>query len=110
MARHLASRLLSPLKLVNLGVGSVMVGSGKEMAPGEVAARLRVSPKTVQRWEKTGELVPVQVLPSGYRRYDPADVERLGAVLAMPSGDERKAAMLALRTENLARAGRTPTE
>lgn len=85
-----------------------MVGRGKELSPSEVGSRFGVSPSTVIRWEDSGELIPAQVLPSGYRRYAPDDVEALAVVMAMPRGPERDAAMLALKTANLARAGRAP--
>ncbi len=41
---------------------------------GEVAEYLSVSPKTVNRWRREGRL-PAHRLPSGYYRYDPAEVE-----------------------------------
>lgn len=80
-----------------------MVGRGKELSPSEVATRFGVSTSTVLRWEVTGELVPVRVLPSGYRRYSPDDCVSLEVVLAMPRGEEREAAMQALKAANLAR-------
>lgn len=108
MAGHVAFPLVPPLKLANLANWwGAMVGGGKELSPGEVAALLHVSPKTVTRWEKTGELMPSQRLPSGYRRYDPADVEALGAILALPIGDARVAALADLRQRNLAKHGRS---
>lgn len=38
------------------------------MMPGDVAKLLRVDPKTVARWAKTGALECVR-LPSGHRRF-----------------------------------------
>lgn len=44
--------------------------------PSEVAAKFRVSVRTLNRWEHRGSLVPVR-LPSGHRRYLHTDVEAL---------------------------------
>ncbi|POM26155.1 Helix-turn-helix domain protein [Actinomadura rubteroloni] len=44
--------------------------------PAEVAQLLRVDPKTVTRWAKTGTLRPV-TLPSGHRRYHADEIHRL---------------------------------
>lgn len=105
LAGHIAFPLVPPLKLANLANWwGAMVGGGKELSPGEVATILHVSPKTVTRWEKTGDLLPSQRLPSGYRRYDPADVAALGEILAMPAGKERDAALDARRKANLPEA------
>lgn len=79
----------------------------KELTPGQVAARLRVSHSTVIRWGRTGELLPSQTLPSGYRRYDPATVDALGKILAMPT-DDRDVALAALRAKNLAENHKLP--
>lgn len=49
--------------------------------PSEVAAKFRVSVRTLNRWEHRGSLVPVR-LPSGHRRYPRADVETLLGVPA----------------------------
>lgn len=48
----------------------------KKLLPNEVARILDVSHDTVRRWADKGWLRP-HVLPSGYRRFDPDDVERL---------------------------------
>ena len=42
----------------------------------EAARRLGVADKTLRSWADKG-LVPHVRLPSGYRRFDPADIERL---------------------------------
>jgi excisionase family DNA binding protein len=42
----------------------------------QVAARLHVSPKTVSRWAKNGQLAHRRTL-GGHRRYDPDQIERL---------------------------------
>jgi excisionase family DNA binding protein len=42
----------------------------------EVAARLQVSPKTVARWAKQGQL-PCRRTLGGHRRYDPEQVDQL---------------------------------
>lgn len=47
---------------------------------GEVAERVGVNPKTIRYYERI-ELIPEPArLPSGYRTYDSADVERLAFV------------------------------
>lgn len=47
--------------------------TGQLMPIGDVARILGVSVDTVRRWSDAGTL-PVVVLPSGHRRYRPADV------------------------------------
>jgi excisionase family DNA binding protein len=42
----------------------------------EVAARLHVSPKTVARWAKQGQL-PYRRTLGGHRRYDPERIDQL---------------------------------
>ena len=88
-----------------------MVGVGQRLSPGEVATRLSVHVSTVQRWEKTWDLVPAERLPSGYRRYDPADVDALARVLKL-AGPQRDAALEALREANRAKyaSGPAPDE
>lgn len=44
------------------------------MTAREVAYRLNVSTKTLQRWEAAGVLVPVGRTPGGYRRYRESDI------------------------------------
>jgi excisionase family DNA binding protein len=46
------------------------------LLPGEVAAVLQVSPKTVTRWAKEGKLASRRTL-GGHRRYARADIESL---------------------------------
>lgn len=46
------------------------------LLPGQVAARLRVSPKTVSRWAAMG-LVPYVVTLGGHRRFRLEDIEAL---------------------------------
>jgi excisionase family DNA binding protein len=43
------------------------------LTPAEVAARLRVDPKSVTRWAKAGKLSAVRT-PGGHRRYYEAEV------------------------------------
>lgn len=109
MARDLALPQVAPLRLVNLTalttLGSAMVGRGGELTPGEVATRLDVAHSTVLRWEATGDLIPCRRLPSGHRRYDPADVVALEKVLAIADADAREAALAALRQRNRAPRG-----
>jgi excisionase family DNA binding protein len=49
---------------------------GPLMTPGEVAALLRVHPKTVTRWAKTGKLISFRTL-GNHRRYRVAEVRAL---------------------------------
>ena len=41
----------------------------------EVAARFRVNPKTVSRWERAGKLRAIRTL-GGHRRFYRSDIER----------------------------------
>lgn len=43
------------------------------LTPAEVAAMLRVDPKTVTRWARSGKLSSIRT-PGGHRRYDEAEV------------------------------------
>lgn len=43
------------------------------LTPGEVAARFRVTPKTVTRWANAGKLTSVRTL-GGHRRFKEAEV------------------------------------
>lgn len=52
----------------------------------EVAELLEVSPATVARWAREGKLVGI-VMPSGRRKFDRAEVERL---LVPSLGEEGK--------------------
>jgi DNA-binding transcriptional MerR regulator len=84
-----------------------MVGRGEELSPGEVATRLGVAHSTVIRWEDSGDLVPCRRLPSGHRRYDPADVDALDEVLAITDPGAREQALVELRKRNLTKHGRS---
>lgn len=46
------------------------------LTPGEVAAMLRVDPKTVTRWAKQGKLSALKTL-GGHRRYIASEVRAL---------------------------------
>jgi len=46
------------------------------LLPREVAAILRVTPRTLRNWDRRGILVPVR-LPTGQKRYRREDVEAL---------------------------------
>jgi excisionase family DNA binding protein len=63
----------------------------RPLRPGEVAARLRVSPKTVGRWAEAGVL-PVERTAGGHRRFQRSDVEALAAALGTVGGPGREAA------------------
>lgn len=49
------------------------------LTPAEAAARLRISPRTLWRYQSDGRITPV-TLPSGHRRFRRADIEALLAV------------------------------
>ena len=46
------------------------------LTPAEVAAMLRVDPKTVTRWAKAGKLSSIRTL-GGHRRYRESEVRKL---------------------------------
>jgi excisionase family DNA binding protein len=46
------------------------------LTPAEVAAMLRVDPKTVTRWARGGKLSSIRT-PGGHRRYSEAEVRAL---------------------------------
>ena len=46
------------------------------ITPAEAATILRVSPRTLWRWQAKGHITP-QRLPNGYRRFRLEDIERL---------------------------------
>lgn len=48
------------------------------LTPGEAAARLSVSTRTLSRWADEG-YISVVVLPSGHRRFRPEDIAALSA-------------------------------
>lgn len=48
------------------------------LTPAEVAAMVRVDPKTVTRWQKAGKLQAIRTL-GGHRRYSAAQVHALFA-------------------------------
>jgi excisionase family DNA binding protein len=67
------------------------------LTPAEVAAMLRVDPKTVTRWAQQGKLRSVRTL-GGHRRYPAADIHALlnqgqrSAPQAFPEGSRRDSA------------------
>lgn len=75
-----AAEMISSVGLADLeasGVG-VMVGSGEELTPVEVAREFKVSPATVRRWEERGLLAKARRLPgSKHRRYSRESVDAL---------------------------------
>jgi excisionase family DNA binding protein len=50
-------------------------GMAELLTPSEVAQMLRVNPKTVTRWAKTGKLPAIKTI-GGHRRFRRSDVER----------------------------------
>jgi excisionase family DNA binding protein len=57
------------------------------LTPAEVSALLRVDPKTISRWSKTGRISTVRTL-GGHRRYREAEVRALMAGLPRPRPSE----------------------
>jgi excisionase family DNA binding protein len=57
------------------------------LTPAEVTALLRVDPKTITRWSKTGRITPVRTL-GGHRRFREADVRALLAGIPRPRAAE----------------------
>ena len=57
---------------------SLLSVSGQEnlLTPAEVAALVRVDPKTVTRWAKAGKLTSIRTL-GGHRRYKESEVKAL---------------------------------
>lgn len=49
---------------------------GPLVTPSEAASILRVSPRTLWRWQARGHITPYR-LPNGFRRFSLEDVERL---------------------------------
>ena len=57
------------------------------MRGSEVAALLRVDPKTVTRWAQDGRIASIRT-PGGHRRYRRSDVDMvLAGLYEAPSGD-----------------------
>ena len=50
----------------------------------QAAARLGVHPDTLRAWADKG-LVPAVRTPTGYRRFDPAEIERVREAMGLPS-------------------------
>jgi len=49
----------------------------------QAAARLGVHPDTLRKWADKG-LVPVIRTPTGYRRFEPQEIERVRAAMGLP--------------------------
>jgi len=58
-----------------------MVGTDRGWSVGEVARLASVTVRTLHHYDELGLLVPSGRTPSGHRRYEPADLERLQRVL-----------------------------
>lgn len=52
----------------------------------QAAARLGVHPDSLRRWADKG-LVPVIKLPSGYRRFEPQEIERVRSEMGLKDPD-----------------------
>ena len=68
-----------------------MAGEERLLAVAAAAARLGVHPKTLRAWADKG-LVPVVKLPSGYRRFRPADIERVRGEMGLGPSEGKAAA------------------
>jgi DNA-binding transcriptional MerR regulator len=51
----------------------------------EVAARLGIHENTVRNWQRRGWITAASILPSGYHRYDCAEVERVRRLMRDPA-------------------------
>lgn len=58
------------------------------LTPGEVAAMLRVDPKSVTRWARAGRITSVRTL-GGHRRYYEAEIRELVAASRQMRTDSR---------------------
>ncbi len=54
----------------------------------QAAARLGVHPTTLRTWADTGRIAVVKLPTSGYRRFYPAEVERLRREMGMKGAGE----------------------
>lgn len=63
--------------------------SDKKLTISEAARRLGINPKTLRAWTDKG-WVPHQRLLSGYRRYDPKEIEKLSLKMRVPDRSELK--------------------
>jgi excisionase family DNA binding protein len=61
-------------------------GMDKLLTITQAAARLGVHYQTLRKWADKG-LVPVVRLPSGYRRFDPAVIDRVRRDMGLGDGD-----------------------
>jgi MerR family transcriptional regulator, repressor of the yfmOP operon len=55
----------------------------------QAASRLGIHPKTLRAWTDKG-LVPHHRLLSGYRRYDPKEIEQLSLKMRVPDRKEEE--------------------
>jgi excisionase family DNA binding protein len=51
------------------------------LLPAEAAAILKVHPRTVSVWARSGRIRRVQFTMGGHRRYDEAEIRRIAAAL-----------------------------
>lgn len=56
---------------------SAFIESELLLSPGEVARIFRVTPKTINRWRKSGKINAVMITPGGHALYELAEVRRL---------------------------------
>ena len=73
------------------------------ISPGQTAKRLRISVRTIYRWEAASRLVPISRLPSGQRRFSARDVDALRR--SRVGGKERCAVYARVSSEKQAKAG-----
>lgn len=57
----------------------------KLLTIGQAAKRLEVHSATLRRWADKG-LLSVVTLPSGYRRFDPREIERVRKAMGIENG------------------------
>lgn len=57
------------------------------LTPREVAGLLRVDPKTVTRWARSGKLASIRT-PGGHRRYSESEVRAFLETWTFPAGGE----------------------
>ena len=63
--------------------------AGKTLSIGEAARRLGIPVSTLRDWADANR-VPVLRTPTGYRRFDPDDIERLRRQMAGESDPEEE--------------------
>ncbi len=60
----------------------------KLLSISEAARRLRVSPSLLRKWVDQGEIRAIRLPGSGYRRFEPTEVERKRRELGLVDGGQ----------------------